>query len=366
MKQTFRFMILLGLVVPLILISCKTPGASPDSLADDIPADLSGPADGAALDALARARAQAEEARALAEYVEGERYFPAEWSAAEDRYSAARGEGGDPETKADAYARVTQWKGIKAAYDDIYNKSAPRFAGEQERVLAAARERAVGAGAEGLLPEQLAQADALAAAAKQKVDGGDIAGGIREGKAARDRYRVLETIALAHAKQAEADVNDFFSRDPDNYMLAAEAGNSAVDLYDAGDIAGAQDAADEALARFNQVIKNGWLSLVEEKASAAQALRAAAQEARADVAVRQEFNAAEQVYNQAHTARRAEEYAVAGELFEQSGGLFAKARDNAVTKRNQAEEALRRAEQKVAESEEKAQAVQDIIGGGEE
>ncbi|MDR2471866.1 MAG: hypothetical protein LBD09_07145 [Treponema sp.] len=345
-----------------MLISCKTPGGA----AGDIPPDLSGPADQVSLDALALAKAQAEESRALAEYAGGEGYFPAEWSAAEDQYSAARGQTGDPETKEDAYARVTRWKGVKAAYDDIYNKSAPRFAGEQEKVLAAARDRAVQAGAEDILPEQLAQADALAAQAKQKVDGGDLAGGIGDGKAARDRYRVLETIALAHAKQAEADVNDFFSRDPDNYMLAAEAGNNAVDLYDSGDMARAQDAADEALARFNQVIKNGWLALVEEWAANAAAMRTAAQEARADVAVRQDFNAAEQVYNQAHAARRAEEFAAAGELFKQAADSFTTALARATAKRQQAEEALRQAEQKLAESEAKAQNVQDLIGGGEE
>jgi hypothetical protein len=363
MKLKIRHLILIGLLLPLIFISCKTT-ATPDSLSD-IPKDLSGPADEAALSALAEARAKAEESRFWAAYVKGDTYYPEEWGVVENRYDAAAAQPDEPEAKADAYAAVIEWRGISAAYDDIYNKSAEQFAGEQQQLLAAAREAAVKAGAEELVPDRLAQADTVTASSKQKLESGDFTGAIKEGKDAQDRYKVLQTIAEAHTKQDEADNNDFFSRDPDNYMLAADAGNSAVEFYDAGDIAKAQEAADEALFRFTQVIKNGWASQVEEKALTAKEQRDAAEEVKANVAVRADFDAADRVYNQAHVALRAEEYAVASELFEQSEGLFKKAHDSAVVKRQVAEEALRQAEKKLAESEEKAQQAEEIIGGGE-
>jgi hypothetical protein len=365
MKLKIRFLILISFLVPFVLISCKTTADTPDSLVDSIPQDLSGPVDEAALEALAGAKAKAEESRSWAEYVNGESYFPLEWGFAEDRYTTAAGRVDPPEDKAEAYSRVAEWRGIAAAYDDIFNRSAGQFAGEQQKVLAAAREAALNAGAGELVPDRLAQADALSASAQEKFQNGDLTGSVRTGKEARDRYRVLQTIAEAHARQEEADANDFFSRDPDNYMLAADAGNSAVELYDAGEIAKAQDSADESLARFNQVVKNGWLTLVEEKAELAREWRDASQEVKANVAVRSDYDSAERVYNQAHVALRAEDYTGAAELFEQSGQLFMSAHNNAVEKRQRAEEALRQAEQKLQESEEKAQNAEAIIGGGE-
>jgi len=355
MKLKFRYLVLIGLFFPIILFSCKTTDTGGKG-------NVVGPADDTSLEGIARARAAAEEARSRAEYANGADYFPDEWDLAEGRYSKAK-DYANPETKAESTAQLAEWKALKVVYDDIFNKSAPRFAVEQQKMLAAAREEAVKAGADELVPDRLAQADALADESRQKLEKADFPGSVITGKDAMDRYNVLTAIAKAHNKQVEADNNQFFSVDPDNYMLAAEAGNKAVDLYDEANFPEAQEAADEALNRFTQVVKNGWVSKVEEKASVATEWRTASQEVKANVAVKPEYDAAERIYNNAHVALRAEEYAVATELFEQSGGLFAKAHDNAVIKRDKAEEALRRAEQKLAASEEKAQTAAELIGG---
>ncbi|MCL1814576.1 MAG: hypothetical protein FWG27_01975 [Treponema sp.] len=367
MKPSIRYLILAGLIVPFIMISCKsTRGGDTASLTDTvIQQDLDNPADEISLEELAKARAKAEESRDLAEYVDGNIYCPGEWDLAESRYNAARNQRGDPETKGEAYARTAEWKAIGALYDGIYGKSAPQFAGEQDKKLAAAREDAVRAGAGELVPDRLALADAKAASSRQKFERNDINGSISEGKDAWDRYRILQTLAEARTKQAEADELKFFTLDPDNYMIAAEAGNKAVSDYDKGNLAEAKREADESLSRFTQVIRNGWTSMVEEKASVAREQRAASQEAKADVAVRSDFAAAEQVYNQAHVALRGEAYTQAMDLFEQSGELYIIARDNALEKRKIAEEALRRTEQKLAESEELGKYADEIIGGEE-
>ncbi|MDR2211426.1 MAG: hypothetical protein LBO65_08205 [Spirochaetaceae bacterium] len=367
MKLKIKYVFLMGLFVSVLGMSCKTTGGTTtDSLVEDtVPPDLSGPVDETSLEALAQAQAQAEESRSWAEYVRGETYFPQEWEFAEDRYSTAKSRTDPPETKAETYSRVAEWKGIGAAYDDIFNKSAEQFALEQEKALAAAREAAVSAGAGELVPDRLAQADEAAASAKKKYQEGDLTGSVRAGKDAWDRYRVLETIARAHTKQQEADQYDFFSLDSDNYMIAADAGNDAVDQYDAGNLVQAQDSADESLARFNQVVKNGWIATVEEKASAARQWREASLAVKANVAVKGDYDAAERIYNQAHVAFRADEYTSAVELFEQSGQLFMAVHATAQEKRSLAEEALLEAEQKLQESEAKAQSAEAIIGGGE-
>jgi hypothetical protein len=365
MKLKIRYLILFGLLVSFAFISCKTTGTAPDSLTEGVAEEPDGPVEETDLTALAAARTKTEESRSLADYVKGPSYFPVEWGFAEDRYSTAAGRTDVPETKKETYSRIAEWKGIGAAYDDIYNKSVPQFARGQQELLTAARAAAVQAGADKLVPDRLAQADALAVSAGQKADAGDFAASVKDGKEARDRYKILQTVAEAHARQEEADKYDFFSSDSDNYMLAADAGNDAVSSYDEGNLVKAQDSADEALARFNQVIKNGWVSQVEEKASIAREWRQAARDVKANVAVKPDFDAAERVYNQAHVALRAEDYSAAMDLFDRSEDLFITAHDKAAAKREKAEEALRQAEQKLAESETRAQDAEEIIGGGE-
>ena len=368
MKPSKRYLILAGFFVSFVLISCKTTGADiPSSLVDNVVIQeaLAGPASDYVLEALAQAKETAKEARSWAEYMNGPVHCSDEWDAAEGRFETASSRSGDPETLGEAYDRIQEWYEIKLAYDDIFKGSFIPFQEEQKDVLAKAREKAVEAGAEELVPDRFAVADACAADSGEKMENGDVYGSLNAGKEAWDRYRILETLALAHAKQVEADENDLFSVDPDNYMLAAEAGNNAVEFYDEGNLVKSQAAASEALSRFNLVLGSVLLADAEEYASAARQLRDAALEIKADVAVKTDFAAAETVYNQAHAALRAEKYSEAIGLFEQSGELFIAAYDNALEKREIAEDALSHSEQMLAESEEYAQNVEAIIEGGE-
>jgi hypothetical protein len=358
-RLRIQFFLLIGFIFPFIVVSCaSTPGSQTTALAGS----LNTPADKTSLEDISQARAMAEEARSRAEYVNGSTYCLDEWGLAENRYLTAK-DYDIPKTKGETNVQVAEWKALNTVYEDIYNRSFPQYAGEQQKLLATAREEAVKAGADKLVPERFAQADALAGIAGEKFEKGDLDGSIRDGKQARDRYRVLQIIAEAHNIQAEADKNDFFSVDPDSYILAADAGNQAVDLYDESKLPEARDVAEDAVDRFSQVVKNGWVSKIEEKTSFAEEARIVSRRAKADIASKPEFDAAEQVYNRALAAQNAEDYAKAAELFNESGGLFIKARDSAVIKRERAEEALLKAEQKLAESEEKAQTAEDLIGG---
>ena len=368
MKLRIRHLMCAGFFVFFILISCQTTDTGvPASLVENVVVqeDLAGPVQDYLLESLAQAEERAREARSWAEYMNGPAHCPNEWEAAEERFTSASSRSGDPETLGEAYDRINEWNGIKLAYDEIFNGSFEPFQEEQKDVLAAAREKAVEAGAEELVPDRLAVADSCAAGSGEKLENGDVYGSLNTGKEAWDRYRILETLAMAHNMQAEADKSDLFSVDPDNYTLGAEAGNKAVEFYDEGNLAKSQAEASEALARFTQVVGSSMAVEVEEMASYANEWRTAAQEVKADVAVKSDFAAAESVYNQAHVALREKNYFSARELFEQSGELFMTAHDNALEKRDIAEDALSRSEQMLSESEEYAQNVDDIIEGGE-
>jgi len=346
-----RHLILIGLIFPFVAVACKSTPA-PSTVGVDDKAML----------AIAQARAGVEETRSQAEYVDGNIYSPDEWERAENRYAAAR-KLETPATREEATAQLTEWQALRGDYDFIYKSSLSKCAAAQEGLIAAARESAVKAGADKLVPERFNQVDTLAESSKAKFEKSDYIGSIQDGKQARDRYKVLQTIAEAHNKQAEADENDFFSADPDSYTVAADTGNNAVDLYDQNKIPEAQEEAEDALNRFSQVVKNGWASRLEEKSSLAERSRNASREVRANIASKAEYDAAEQVYNRARTAQGAEDYANAAKLYEESSGLFINARNSTLAKQQIANDALREAEQKLAESKNKAQAAENIIGG---
>lgn len=352
-RLRIQCLILIGLIFSFFAVSCKTtPGGSKEDLS---------PVDETSLENIAQARAAAEEARSMAEYVNGSAYFPDEWGLAENRYSAAKAYE-EPKTKGEANVQIAEWKALNGVYDGIYTRSLSQFAEGQEKLLAA-REQAVNAGAERLVPERFALADALKDSSGEKYEKGDFDGSARDGKQALDRYKVLQIIAEAHNKQAEADQNDFFSVDPDSYILAADAGNKAVDLYDESKLPEAREAAEDALNRFSQVLNNGWVSKLDEKTSFAEESRTASLEAKANIASKAEYDEAEQVYNSARAAQDAEDYAKASQLYNEAGALYVKAHNSTVVKEQRANEALREAEQKLAESKNKAQAAENLIGG---
>ncbi|MDR0403733.1 MAG: hypothetical protein LBH35_09120 [Treponema sp.] len=368
-KRTCVRLILLALLVPFILVSCKTQPeeVTPESLIEpDAPVtgDLNGPADTASVQAFEDARAAAEAARARAREVDAASYFPEDWDSAESRYGEADN-AGRPATLGEARNRADEWRRIAGVYDDLYGRALPRFAEDRERQLMAAREAALEAGAKDILPDRFNAVDELAQAVRDKYDNGDYSGALADGTAVYDRYVVLKTIADAYALKLEADVYDFITYDPENYEAGADAGNNAVDLFDQGSLTEANDNAGEAVDRFTMVLENGWIGYTNERSAIAQSWRQAALEAKANVAVRGEYQNADRIYNQAHVAMRAGNFQEAADSFEQSGVLFRECRDAAVEKQVRAEEAMRLAEQKVAESEAAARNAQEIIGDEE-
>jgi len=358
-RLRLRYLILTGLIFPFIVVSCNTqPKAKTEVPAEE----LTTPADETSLESIAQAKAAAEDARTMAKYANGSDYFPDEWGIAENRYSAAKNYD-TPKTKGEENVQLAEWKALGGVYQDIYTRSLSQFAGGQEKLLADAREQAVKAGADKLVPERFAIADALKDSAVEKFNNGDLDGSAHDGKQACDRYKVLQTIAEAFNKQKEADKYDFYDLDKESYELAADTGNKAVDLYDENKLPEAQEAAEDALNRFSQVVLKGWGSKVDEITSSAEQSRSASLEAKANIASKAEYDAAEEVYNRALAAQEAGDNITAAQLFSEANDLFTKAQNSAVAKQQKADEALRDAEQKLAESRNKAQAAENLIGG---
>jgi hypothetical protein len=209
----------------------------------------------------------------------------------------------------------------------------------------AAREAALASGAEEVLPQRLGLADNIALSSQSKYASGDYDGAAAGASEAYGRYLALKTILDAYNLKQEADDNDFITRDSENYDAGIKAGNSAVDLFDAGSLADAQKSAEQAMDSFTAVLNKGWTGYAEDQSGAAQTWRQSALDARAHVAVRDLFEDADTAFNGAFVSLRAEEYRDAAGLFDKAIELFRQSRDSAIEKRVKAEEAIRRAEQ---------------------
>jgi hypothetical protein len=214
--------------------------------------------------------------------------------------------------------------------------------------IEAARNAAVAAGAQDILPVRLGLADEEASAVQEKNDGGYDASAL---SAVLDRYMVLKTILDAYNLKQEADDNDFITHDSDTYDTGIKAGNNAVNLFDADSLDEAQKSAEEAVNSFKVVLNKGWTGYAEEQSGQAQTWRQSALDARANVAMREIFQNADKTFNEAFVSLRAEEYRDAAGLFDKAIALFRQGRDGAVEKRVKAEEAIRQAEQTISRRE---------------
>jgi hypothetical protein len=365
MKNRVLISIVLGFTA--LVIACKTtpkPADTASSLTGGSPTvqdPNAGPPDSAALGSLEDAKNRAENARKQALYLEGQNYFPQDWTAAEALYQA--GEQGGRSTLGEVKAAAGQYAAAAAAYDDITRRAIPLYAQAREQEINAARSEAIHSGIADIAPDRFAVAENTRQAAYDLYEREDYYSAAEAAYEAVEQYQVLTIAAGIYEVWDEIDVFDLAKYDTADYARAEAAAIQAVADYDAGNTARAKTGANETLNRLNMVRSAGWEGFAGDRRKAANAERQAALDSKANVAVRNEFNAALAVYNQGEGAFGSRRYSDAVQYYNQSESMFMLTRNSALDKRRTAEEAIRRAEEKTAESDAAAQNAERIIGG---
>ncbi|MDR1238621.1 MAG: hypothetical protein LBK27_00745 [Treponema sp.] len=317
----------------------------------------------ALLDELDGAIARTEEARKRAADFESGTYFPSDWENAEAEYAAA---GQLPRSTDDEVQQAAaRYTALADTYDGIFERAIPLYAKDREDEIVALREEAVATGLSGAFPDYLQDVDGEALQALSRYEEKDYYGARDSWLLACAKYRALKTGGDAYNARQEIVRRDFSGYDPDNFNLAEESGQTAVDAYNAGKIDAAREAAEEAALRYHLVLNTAWAAHVAEQKLAADAERQRAQELKAHIAVKAEFDAAAAMYDQAESSVQAEQYTDAVRLYTESAARFTAAGETAEEKRLDAEAAIREAEQKVRESEETAIKAELILEGGE-
>ncbi|AEJ18598.1 hypothetical protein [Gracilinema caldarium] len=382
MKHKLFVSALLGVSLILMgLISCSSgpkPAAStieepgvqtetPKTTADEKASESSDPSklppDQAAESALAEAVARAEKSRKQAFDLEAPTTFAEDWKKAEDFFLMGR-EKAQVKTQLSYSEAITAYTKATDAYDELALKALPLYAEARRQEMAKARADAVKAGADQLLPEQLAVADKVADKAKTQYEGGDYYTAAAAAQEARTRYLILKTGLEAYSVQEEIDRRDFAKYDAGNYSLAEQKLQASHQAYDAGDISPAQNNAEEALLRFRLVLNKGREMNASSRSQAAQAERQAAQDLKANVAVKSDFERAQAVFADAEQAFKAEKYDEAADLYAEAETLFADVKTVAAEKRAQALEAMQAAQQKITATEDAAKKADTVLEGG--
>lgn len=321
------------------------------------------PPDQASEAALAAAVARAEKSRKQAFDLEVPATFADDWKKAEALFMTGR-EKAQVKTQL-SYTEATQaYTSAADAYDELAMKALPLYAEARRQEIVKARADAVNAGADQLVPDQLAAADTVADTAQAQFNSGEYYTAAASAQEARTRYIILKTGLDAYAVQQEIDRRDFAKYDAGNYSLAQQKLQAAQAAYDAGDINAAQNNAEEALLRFRLALNKGREMNASGRGEAASAERQAAQDLKANVAVKSDFERAQAVYAEAEQAFKAEKYDDAADLFAQAESLFADAKNVAAEKRARALEALQNAQQKITATEDAAKKADAVLEGG--
>jgi len=321
------------------------------------------PPDQATETALADAVARAEKSRKQAFDLEVPATFAEDWKKAEALFVMGR-------EKAQIKTQLSYTEAAKAytdaadAYDELALKTLPLYAEARRQEIVKARADAVNAGANQLVPEELAVADKTADKAQAEFDRGDYYSAAATAQEARSRYIILKTGLDAYAVQQEIDRRDFAKYDAGNYSLAQQKLLVAQEAYDAGDIASAHNNAEEALLRFRLALNKGREMNASGRGQSALAEQQAAQELKAQVAVKSDFERAQAIYNEAEQAFKAEQYDEAADLYTQAETLFAEVKNVAAEKRARALEALQAAQQRISATEDAAKEADTVLEGG--
>ena len=430
MKGKYVLLGLLGFAVLLTAISCKSqpepqPAPAPVETQPSTPATDSNSPDNVSLNALSRAANRAAAARKLVMDFEGPSFFPEDWQSAETLYDNAV-QSRDASTSQSVEASRLRYEQAAAAYEAMIDKTyaaaldyattelnnardaaisaganslipdelldadntvadayekylAKDYYGAKDAALEAydkyslqkygidiynIREEALRLGAEELIPDLLAEADDLALEGIDKYFAKDYDGAWSTGANIEGRYTALRTGLSAYDVRENIFGRGFEVYDPLNVDLADETLQEAADDYSRGNIASAIDKTETALFRYTLALNTAWENFAAEKGADASTERQKALDEKANVAIREDFNAAQAIYTRAATAFQAKRFEDAALLYLECEPMFTEAARVARIKRIDAERALELANQKMAESDETARNAEVILEGG--
>ncbi|MGD9938481.1 MAG: hypothetical protein AB7T74_01640 [Clostridia bacterium] len=247
-------------------------------------------------------------------------------------------------------------------FTSLVMREAPLFTAEKADVAEEARNRAYASDAQNGSPVALAASEAFMSEARQFEAAEDYRSAIMEYMNAITAFDAAEKGSRASAVKARIDSLDFAALDPGNYQIASTK-LSAVNSEVVNNPSAAQDAAEEALLRFNLALTKGWEMSAGSRRAKAEVYKTQSESIKAQVAVRDLYAEARAVWDTAAAAQAAGRHEEAAPLFDEAEGRFMVVYEIAAAKRAEAEAAMREATEKAAESSDILEQGDAILAG---
>jgi hypothetical protein len=311
--------------------------------------------DEAVIKALNDSKAKVEDSRKLAMDFECSNYASDEWNSAEALYNAAQAL--TPVSMEDYQAAVLQYNGVAAGYDSVISKSMPMYRDSRTAAVQSARDKAVAAGADAAFADEIKAVDDKIAEDDVLFEEMEYYGFRTASMDTESRYAVLETRAAGLSLKNEIDANRLARFSPETYDGANASADKSKVSYDENNVSAAKTEAEDALAKYQQTLSDGWKAYAEEQAPLAQTARSNAVNAKADVAFEKDFADADAVYSQGTSDYESQNYKSAADSFVKTQPLFAALAKSAADKQKAASAAVAAAQKKYTDSQNKARAV---------
>ncbi len=168
---------------------------------------------------------------------------------------------------------------------------------------------------------------------------GDYEAAIRGYRLASARFNAIMLMCDAAVERDGIVERDFAQWDTSNWNLAEAKLASAGDLLES-DAAASRAAADEALLRYRQVMRNAFLLYAGDRKTLSESERERAVGIKSEVAAKDEFESAVALYESAEAFEEAEDYESASSLYQQAADAFVDAHDTALDKMYAAQDEL--------------------------
>jgi len=293
-----------------------------------------------------------EETRKQAIDFESPTYFPSDWESAETAYND-----GSQKTE-------TALSALADVYSELFKKTIPLYAQAREDEIMSARDNLIATGLAADYPEYLKKADDIALKAFDQYEAEDYYAARDTAAEALSEYELLQLGADVYLTRQEIIDRGFVQYDEENFDKADEIADIALDNYEAEDKIATAENAEEAMLRYDLILKNGWPVYSAGRSKSAAAERDQALANKVNIAVRDSFREADDIFNQAEENQNAEKFEEAALLYIDAEALFVIAGKETEEKRKRAVEMIRLAGEKIEESVGTAAEAERIIEGG--
>lgn len=224
-------------------------------------------------------------------------------------------------------------------YESLQQDSYTEIAAELEASIVKARKEAIAAGAQDYYPEQFDLADVAADKALELKQAGELAGSYDEGQIALMRYQTLLKGMQAVGLKKKIDTNQFVQYASTDYEQADIKYQEAASFYGTSDAA-ALEAAAESVALYKKVNNAGYKVWTENLLVTTKEIRSLCDLIKAEKSMKVEYTNARMKYDEASDYGSEGDWESAFASYSSSTTLFSTVLQEATLKKNLADIAI--------------------------